>query len=219
MGVSTQKLFSSAMRELGKFKCDYPQEEIKNEQMFFNSSADFAYRFGGEITRRFLDALPPEWRSGVFDSRVHMLMPGWYPGIPGWHHDDVPRPGGGQPDYDHPTYHSEHIMGLVNGEICPTAFALGMCVMPAVPPGETVYKVWNDEVDRLIATECLDRVEAESGTLIGFNWQTFHACQRANGTGWRWFGRISRNTDRCKNITNEVRRQVQAYLEFPTEGW
>ena len=37
--------------------------------------------------------------------------------------------------------------------------------------------------------------------------------------GWRWFGRVSRNTDRVKNITNEIRVNAQVYLEFPMEGW
>ena len=38
------------------------------------------------------------------------------------------------------------------------------------------------------------------------------------GAGWRWFGRLSRNTDRVRKITNEVRQQAQVYLEFPMEG-
>lgn len=40
-----------------------------------------------------------------------------------------------------------------------------------------------------------------------------------NGNGWRWFGRISRNTDRVKTVTNEIRMNAQVYLEFPMEGW
>ena len=46
-----------------------------------------------------------------------------------------------------------------------------------------------------------------------------HTGQRANKSGWRWFIRLSRNTDRQKHMTNELRRQVQVYLEPATEGW
>ena len=52
-----------------------------------------------------------------------------------------------------------------------------------------------------------------------FDWQTFHAGVKAVAGGWRWFGRVSRNTDRTKNITNEIRVNAQVYLDFLTEGW
>ena len=46
-----------------------------------------------------------------------------------------------------------------------------------------------------------------------------HTGQRAISNGWRWFIRLSRNTDRQNKISNEFRRQAQVYLEFPTQGW
>jgi hypothetical protein len=45
------------------------------------------------------------------------------------------------------------------------------------------------------------------------------ANQQANGNGWRFFIRASWSTDRVKNCTNEIRRQVQVYMENPVEGW
>lgn len=136
--MAKAKSFTSNILILGDFDCS--DKNIKNEPMFFNSDFQFAYENGGEITKAFLNALPDNWkvRDLVFDSRVHMLMPGWYPAIPGWHHDDVPRapiPTGqhfitaGQPDYDNPRYRSEHIMGLVNADVCPTQFIVGECPM------------------------------------------------------------------------------------------
>jgi hypothetical protein len=229
MGCSTDKVFDSKIQNMGSFKCDFTQDEIKIEPMMFNSDVDFAFENGGPITKQFIAALPEEWRSdSVFDSRVHMLMPGWFPAIPGWHHDDVPRaiipPGrhfltAGQPDYDNPRYLAEHIMGLVNGEVCPTKFVIGKCQMKKVPDGELIYRQWHVEVEQLISDSKVDVVEAKSGVLIGFDWQAFHTGQKAVKNGWRWFGRISRNTDRTKQTTNEIRRQVQVYLEFPMEGW
>lgn len=228
MASSTAKTFNSQIHIVGEFRSDWCTAQIKNEPMFFNSDLDFAYHEGGPITRAFIRALPKGWEKAVIDTRVHMLMPGWYPAIPGWHHDDVPRPiigpgqhfiTAGQPDYDNPRYHSEHIMGLVNGHICPTYFALGEITMPAIPEGELIYREWHKRVDMAVANEEVDTYEAESGKLIYFDWQTFHTGQKTKESGWRWFARISRNTDRQKNITNEIRNQVQVYMEFPMEGW
>lgn len=198
--------------------------------MFFNCDGEFAFHKGGEITKHFLSMLPGDWQNNpfVFDSRVHMLMPGWFPAIPGWHHDDVPRAKiptgqhfitGGQPDYDNPRYRSEHIMGLINADVCPTHFATGKCVMPAIPDGELIYRAWNDEVERQIKEGVLEVEVAKDRTLYYFDCDTFHTGVRAVSNGWRWFGRVSRNTDRLENITNEIRVNAQVYLEFPMEGW
>jgi hypothetical protein len=221
------KQFNSQIKELSSFA--EGMMDIKNEPMFFNCSGAYAFENGGPITRSFLSALPDGWYDNVvFDSRVHMLMPGWYPAIPGFHHDDVPRPEippgqhfitAGQPDYDNPRYNAEHIMGLVNGDICPTIFALGECTMPAIKPGELIYRKWHLEVERLLNDGVLNKSIALSNRLIYFDCDTFHSGVKAIGNGWRWFGRISRNTDRVNKITNEIRKQAQVYLEFPMEGW
>jgi len=58
-----------------------------------------------------------------------------------------------------------------------------------------------------------------SNRLVYFDCDTFHTGTKAVKNGWRWFGRVSRNTDRVNKITNEIRKQAQVYLEFPMEGW
>lgn len=213
---------------MNEFKCS--DKDIKNEPMFFNATWHFAHLLGGEITKAFLEALPEDWKSGpmVFDSRVHMLMPGWFPAIPGWHHDDVPRPKiptgqhfvtAGQPDYDNPKYRSEHILGLINADVCPTKFIVGNCPMPAIPEGELIYRKWHLECERLISEGKVKVETAPSNRLVYFDCDTFHTGTKAVKSGWRWFGRVSRNTDRVYEITNEIRKQVQVYMEFPMEGW
>ncbi len=231
MGATTQKHFNSEIREVGKFAENISNDMIKNEPMFFNCDLNFALEHGGAITRAFIEALPSEeWFDipAVFDSRVHMLMPGWYPAIPGWHHDDVPRPEiptgqhfitAGQPDYDNPRYKSEHILGLVNADVCPTEFALGNCTMPAIPEGELIYRTWHKEVEDLLAHDMLTHFKAKDRTLYYFDWQTFHSGDKAHTNGWRWFGRVSKNTERASKVTNEIRVNAQVYLEFPMEGW
>lgn len=227
MGCSKPITFQSDIKLLSQF--EGTNQQVKDEPMFFNASFDFAMSNGGPITKSFLSALPHDFRHEVvFDSRVHMLMPGWYPAIPGWHHDDVPRPKiptgqhfitAGQPDYDNPRYKSAHILGLVNGDICPTQFIIGECPMPSVPDGELIYRTWHLECEKLIREGRVKVVEAPSNQLVYFDWQCFHTGVRAIKNGWRWFGRISKNTDRVHEITNEIRKQVQVYLEFPMEGW
>lgn len=228
MSALTPKLFESSVWDAGAFKSDWSQDYIKNEPQFFNASLEFAYANGKGITREFIAALPRGWESSVLDSRVHMLMNGWYPAIPGYHHDDVPRPPipvgqhfltAPQPDYENPRYKAEHIMGLVSGDICPTAFALGECLMPAIPEDGLIYRRWHMEIVQMLAAGKLEHWSAPSGRLIGFDWQTFHTGVKASGSGWRWFCRITRNSDRCATITNEQRTQTQVYLEFPMEGW
>ena len=229
MGVSKQMEFNPEIKYITDFAQFIPNEAIKNEPMFFNSSLEYAYEHGSSITRSFIDALPVGWKKDVvFDSRVHMLMPGWYPAIPGWHHDDVPRPlmktgehsiNLGQPDYDNPRYRSEHIMGLVNADICPTKFLRSKCILPAIPDGELIYRRWHNEIEFLVNRDKAKTIEAKDRTLIYFNCDTFHTGVAAKASGWRWFGRVSKNTERVQGITNEIRVNAQVYLEFPMEGW
>lgn len=224
------KIFNSQARAVGGFAGRIKNESIKNEPMFFNCDLEFAYNNGGPITRSFIMNLPEDWNKDevVFDSRVHMLMPGWYPAIPGFHHDDVPRPDipvgqhfitAGQPDYDNPRYKSEHILGLVNADVCPTHFATGTAEFKEVADGDLIYRQWHKEVLQHIEDGNLELWEAPDRTLLQFDADTWHTGQKASGNGWRWFGRVSRKTDRTKKITNEIRVNAQVYLEFPMEGW
>lgn len=231
--------FDSSATYGPSFDTGFTQEQVKNEVMFFNSDLHYAHDKGGPITKAFINAFVDEWyvKYGkyigcsdydfddfVFDSRVHMLMPGWFPCIPGFHHDDVPRKSFaddplGQPDYSqNRLYHSRHCMGMVNGDICPTQFALGRASLP-IPEHDIIYKHWHPMVEQLVADERLRLCDATSGRLLYFDCDTLHQGQAARANGWRWFGRISWNTERTKHITNEERRQVQVYLEYPMEGW
>ena len=215
------------VRDALKFDHGFTQEQVKNEPMFFNSSLAYAYEQGGPITRAFIDTFLDDnedisiqnYREDfVFDSRVHMLMPGWFPCIPGFHHDDVPRGENGQPNYVDPPYRSKHVMGMVNGDICPTQFALGHASLE-IPDRDIIYKHWHKDVEQLVADGKLELIDAPSGVLIYFDCDTLHQGQRARANGWRWFGRLSWRTDRADHVTNEIRRQVQVYLEYPMEGW
>lgn len=214
---------------------DFTEEQIKNEPMLFNCDLESATKLGGPITKGFLAAIFQdydgwEWPYNipyVIDTRVHMLMPGWYPCIPGWHHDDVPRTRvDGQPNYSLGQDRSAHCIALVNGDIAPTEFALGNANFPLVGRDKVVYKEWHPLVEKYIESKQLRRYSAKSNRLIYFDDRTWHRGTAAVKTGWRWFGRISRYWDMDRNIiarrnirTNEVRRQVQVYMSDVNKGW
>lgn len=214
--------FKSDMQYRGAFNADYPDHVVKNEPMFFNCDLEYAYKNGHDITRTFLDGLPEDWKLDdvVLDSRVHMLMPGWYPCIPGWHHDDVPRSTPtGQPNYDNPEYRSEHLMGLVNAHLAPTSLIYGTVDVSEPDYNTTIYQVWHPQVQAQVDSGKVMELSPQSGSYIQFDAHTFHTGTKAVANGWRWFIRLSRNTNRVKFITNEVRHQVQVYMDDPTQGW
>ncbi len=214
--------FNSTVNRICSFRDDYTQDEIKNEPMLFNSDFNFAWDEGGDITRNFLNKLMASqsgWNASkmIIDSRVHMLMPGWYPCIPGMHHDDIPRSTtSGQPNYINPEYKAEHVLGLVNGDIAPTQFAIGEIELE-IPTEGIIYKQWHPKVIQAIEDGTMKSYSAESGVILQFDSESFHQGTMAVAGGWRWFIRVSKNTHR--KPTNEIRKQVQVYLENPMEGW
>ena len=72
-------------------------EDINNEPMLFACDSMFAKRQAdiheAMYLAEFIDRAEAHWPGYdlVIDSRCHMLMPGMYPGIPGWHFDECPR--------------------------------------------------------------------------------------------------------------------------------
>ena len=211
---------------------DYTELEVKNEPMLFNCDYEGATINGGPITQDFLNELPHEWRQCrevplVIDSRVHMLMPGWYPCIPGWHHDDVPRTrSDGQPNYAPGQCRSEHIMALVNGDICPTEFAIGNRAFYEPELGRTIYADWHKEVEHACQIGELRRLSCPTNRLVHFDDRTWHRGTPTRANGWRFFIRASRYFDpdgnpiaRGNARTNEVRRQVQVYMDNVNAGW
>lgn len=221
---------------LGEKLPDFDEALVKAEPMFWSATPAFAWKNGGPITRAFLASIfnitladealwvlrDSKVGNYCFDSRVHMLMPGWFPCIPGWHHDDVIRSrSDGQPNYDAPG-NSKHILALVNGDICPTEFAVGCADYPDVPiGGPPVYMVWHRQVEQDIKEGVLRRETAPSNRLIHFDNQAFHQGTRAVKNGWRWFGRLTWDAgyEEGRPHHNEIRKQVQVYLENPMEGW
>lgn len=198
-------------------------EMIKNEPMFFSASLEYIEVRGGALTQFVLSKLrdilyDSELRplhEFIIDSRSHMLMPGFYPCIPGWHHDDVPRTRkDGQPNYENPEYKSNHLM-VVIGKTAMPQFLRTTTVLPDIPEGRTIYQAWDRMINAAHSED--DFYTIGSGDIYEFDYQTFHRGMPAKLHGWRYFIRFSWNTER--QITNEIRNQVQCYLSDPSLGW
>ena len=200
----------------------YEEKAVKNEPMLFSSSLGHAMCCGGPITKEFIMRIPVAIRTRpdfILDTRVHMLMKGWYPCIPGWHLDDIPRTrDDGQPDHANPIYRAEHFMCLI-GDCSVTSFINGKIELdePEDGSGLTTYQVWHDEIESRLQRNPEFEVSAPVGELVYFNSESFHKGNPATKNGWRWFGRASWNTER--KHANEIRKQVQVYLPALTEGW
>ncbi len=204
----------------------YSDEAIESEPMLHRADLEFSRKNGGSITRSFLRALDYYgWLEGCdsdfyIDSRSHMLMEGWYPCIPGWHHDDVPRTRiDKQPNYETPEYYAEHAMLLLNADLAPTEFITGVFNLPEVPIGETVYEKWHKEVDKAYAENPLKYVKeyAPNDRIVVFNSSTFHQGTTAVNSGWRFFIRATKKSK--ATIKNKIRKNANVYLPAPFAGW
>lgn len=72
-------------------------------------------------------------------------------------------------------------------------------------------------VEKAVADGRLELQTVPDKTYAYFDDRTWHQATPAKASGWRWFIRASRNT--LREPTNELRRQVQVYLENPMMGW
>jgi hypothetical protein len=221
--------FTPRIETLG-FLPEFDQHTLKNEPMLFNCDEAHARKLGGPITRALLDALPADWHDAplVVDTKVAMLMPGWFPCIPGWHHDDVERRGPhGQPDYIGKSKRAEFVMALVGAAHSATEFLNGPVLLPLPPEGETIYADWDRRIGFMVADDQVSTTKADDREVLFFDDATFHRGTVCREGGWRYFGRVSRYYDlatdapiaRGNERTNEVRNQVQIYMSAENAGW
>lgn len=202
-------------------------KELKKEPMFFGASLWYAYFRGGPITREFLSKVPGEyWRDGIFDSRLHMLMPGWYPCIPGWHHDDVMRTGRrqGQPDYIAQFARAKHMMSVISypRNIAMPEMLTGNVEVSNPERLSKVYSTWDSEINKMNPgiTTNPNVTTLESGQIVEFDSHTFHRGMKAKANCWRWFGRVTINPCNMLRVyANEMRKQVNVYMDKTNEGW
>lgn len=215
------------------------QDAIENSLNLRQVSLEDAARYGGSITRNALGAMEfvGDRKNIIVDTKVHFLLPGMCPAIPGWHTDGVPRgadlnPGGsGEPvlnamldgSVSEPRYHL-----LVTGTHCPTKFLKGIIDLDhydlLMPNPRELYANMSRLVTRHLdnnryADDALT-FDSPDSTVLEWGWLTVHTAQLATGRGWRYLIRVT-ETDHIEPRTNPadfIRTQNNVYspLEF---GW
>lgn len=196
-------LFNRNPVEVGESIQPPDGELIKQTPSLWNASLDDAIRFGGELTRQALQAcdITGDRRYITVDTKIHMLMPGMLPGIPGWHTDGVPRHRDGSPEAggkplldlqqliesygEGPRFHL-----LVTGKHCSTEFFTEEVDLN-LPSTARLYAEMTREVDKLVAGDLKPTLTAPDSTWVDWDWWNIHRAVPANAAGWRFLIRVT----------------------------
>jgi len=198
----------------------YPVDQIKNEVMLFNCSFDFTRKNCGPITTNILRNV--DWtKLGPIDkitvnTRVTMTMNGYYPSIPGWHCDNVPRSEKySQPDLTLVDPAVQNVLCFVSSveNHSETEF-----LDQEIEIGVNKNDVWSSVDEYLNSYDHALNLKTEfiePGQIVQFDQQALHRSTHTINPGWRLFLRVS-NADIKQE--NEIRNQVQIYLPLG-KGW
>ncbi|MFJ7951557.1 hypothetical protein ACIQZG_08520 [Lysinibacillus sp. NPDC096418] len=224
-------LFNRNSVGIGKTIEQPSQELIKNTLGLHNASLEDALKFGGDLTRAAIGAMNLTFSKKyiVVDTKIHMLIPGMCPAIPGWHTDGVPRGNTLDPTVKQaPNIHAQEEMDspifhlLVTGESCLTQFIKERNFDLRVPkePSTLLYKTISHQVNEKIANKELTTFEAPSCTAVKWDWWEMHTGVPAKSHEWRFLIRVT-ETDIQQpksDLRDIIRTQQQGYM--PIEfGW
>lgn len=206
-----------------------PIDLLAEETMLFSCDWNFAQTNGGPITQAVLqtfeDHIPfmrkyktpvksyGEVLQCVIDTRVHMLMKGMYPAIPGWHCDGVPRSAKyAQPDLTKTNYEVVFWSCTLssNPEGCSNTEFVSDDLVINVDPD----RVWGS-VDSEVKKKNPEIWAAPDGEIIDFSQQQLHRAGPCHTPGWRFFFRLGIVPTPPKN---KIRKQVQVYT-VEELGW
>lgn len=198
--------------------------EVKNTFGLWNASFDDAMRYGGELTREALRAMNirHDRKNIVVDTKVHMLMKGMMPAIPGWHVDGAPRDnnknpnGTGKPDTfaqeNDPRHNRYHL--LVTGHGCLTRF-INRPMMVPIPsePSYDVYSMMSTFVQRAALEDTSISSPVETCQVTEFDWWDMHTGVIAANNEWRFLIRVCESDyyEPRKDLREVIRLQSQVY--------
>lgn len=199
------------------------EDEIRNEPMLYSCDLDHAYSMGGPITKEFVAGVRSAagWAGGdltgyVVDTRVTMLMPGMSPCIGGWHCDGWRREekksydiAAGQPNPKITPVSDSHFVATIGDP--PTLWLRDQVEAPIAKD-----RIWH-HVDNYVERAYPDLfTHYPDRSLVSFGSFDLHRGQAATSRGWRIFLRAS---DAGFTPKNEIRKQVQVYLNPELSGW
>ena len=207
---------------------EQPGEElVRNTLGLHKCSLEDAVKYGGELTRAALSVmdLRGDRKHVVVDTKVHMLMPGFTPAIPGWHTDGVPR----GPNRDSVSRGAPDIFSQDDGTIRPHRYHLlvtGVGCLPEFVMAPLELDVSNDDLyagmsrDVKALGDTVHTAPIPTCTAVSWDWWNIHRGITATRREWRFLIRVM-ETDMCepiRDLRDIIRTQQQVYtpMEF---GW
>jgi hypothetical protein len=209
-----------------------PISEIKNTFGLWNASLDDAVRYGGEITRQAIKCmnLRHDRKHIIVDTKVHMLLKGMSPAIPGVHCDGAPRDENNNPQGKglpntlkqeelqdrHNRYHI-----LVTGTGCLTEFVNQPLTLPIpAEPSEEVYEIISHDVRALAKHNPNLLAKIPSCTVVEFDWWDLHTGVVATKKEWRYLIRVCESDfyQPQQDLREVIRMQSQVYAPHDF-GW
>jgi hypothetical protein len=211
---------------------EQPSEElVKNTLGLHNASLDDALKYGGELTRAAIGAMNLKFdkKHIVVDTKIHMLLPGMCPAIPGWHTDGVPRGVSLDPTAKQkPDIHAQEQLEsprfhlLVTGESCLTSFIRERDVELDVPgvPSTELYRMVSRQVEKKLTHLELTEYDIPSCTAAEWDWWTLHTGKPATKHEWRFLIRVTETDIQAPktDLREVIRTQQQGYMPM-TFGW
>ena len=207
------------------------QSLVKNTFGLWNASLDDAAKYGGELTRYAIRKmnLRHDRKNIIVDTKVHMLMPGWSPAIPGWHADGAPRDkvtfnpnGSDKPDtFAQETLRPNRYHILVTGTGCLTQYINRPLYVP-IPsePSYDVYSIMSKYVQRKVTEQPEIVSSFDSCRVYEFDWWDIHTGVIATKKEWRYLIRVCESDfyEPQKDLREVIRMQSQIYS--PADfGW
>ena len=212
--------FNSKMESFSNIPLTASDATIEDEPMIYGGSWQWTKENGGPLTQSVMSIIENDLGNEilehslkgyhpVIDTKSVMLMPEWYPCIPGWHCDGVIRKDRqSQPCMDTLNENVKHYICSVSSDpgACNTGY-LNESVTVEVDPDSVWTSVDNALKDR-------KALETDSGVVYKFTRPTLHKGMKATRRCWRYFFRLSFYH---MPAANRLRNQVQVYTN--NVGW
>lgn len=209
--------FKPNVKYLGKVEIN---DDFRYEPMFFGADISFVKEYSKGVTSEIVSVLEdfnvnmllPKGYNFLIDTRVNMLMKGFYPSIPGWHCDDFSRGENGQPDmeYDENIKHYMVLLSDNDSHLSGTEFVTETFTCDL--DSDNIWKSLNCHVEQ----NKYETRKLETGKIIEFDQNCVHRATEALSNGWRLFFRASITK---RDVKNEIRNQTQTYVDLNTIGW
>lgn len=197
----------------------------------YQASFHSAMIHGGPIVKGALEKLPNEFlfwgRDVVVDTKIHMLMPGMIPAIPGWHTDGIPRDEKGSPQGKAlpflPSLEKRNMVRyalFLAGGGSRTAFIPDRHVIVDAPddPSPDLYKEIDQDISEKIEKKELGFKLVDFDKWYFWDWFELHKAMPAEESAWRLLIRVTVGDYLKPRTTDFFRAQEQVYL--PLEyGW